>query len=183
MLDITFVTGNAAKAEQLQRYLKLPIEHTKLDLEEIQSLDLEEVVAHKATAAFKLIGSPVLIEDTALTFQALGRLPGPLIKWFLSELGNEGLCKFLDGYQDRTATATVLYGLYDGTRLRTFAGEVEGSIADRPRGVEGFGWNPIFMPKGSDKTWAEMTVAEQRHSSMRRIALEKLEAELSSELR
>jgi XTP/dITP diphosphohydrolase len=175
---LTFVTGNPGKAAQLQRHLKIPVTNTKLDLNEIQSLDLEEVVTHKATEAFKIIQSPVLVEDTSLTFHALGRLPGPLIKWFFTELGNQGLCHLLNGYPDRTATASVLFGWYDGKQLRTFAGETDGVIADQPRGAEEFGWDPVFIPKGYDKTWAEMTDQEQDQSSMRRIALEKLEAEL-----
>ena len=93
--DLTFVTGNAAKAEQLRWHLPIPLHHQAVDLPEIQSLSLEEVVGHKAREAYKVIGSPVLVEDTALSFEALKGLPGPLIKWFLQELGNDGLCRLL----------------------------------------------------------------------------------------
>src|SRR5688572_11256576 len=95
--SLTFITGNPAKAEQLRRHLEYPVEHQKLDLHEIQSLDLREIVEHKAKDAFRQVGKPVLVEDTSLIFHALGRLPGPLIRWFLEELGNPGLCKLLDG--------------------------------------------------------------------------------------
>lgn len=179
MEKITFITGNAAKAEQLGRHLEIPVNHQKIDLAEIQSLDLLEIVGHKAKEAFKHIGSPVLIEDTSLIFHALGRLPGPLIKWFLTELDNEGLCRILDGYEDRTATAEVLLGLYDGKDLMTFHGSTEGSIAKSPKGERGFGWDPVFIPAGWDRTWGEMTPEEQKETSMRRIALKKLEAQLS----
>jgi len=175
---LTFITGNAAKAEQLGRHLDFPVVHQKVDLTEVQSLDLAEIVEHKAKEAFKLVGTPVLIEDTALVFNALGRLPGPLIKWFLTELDNEGLARLLDGYNDRSAKAEVLFGLYDGQELRTFYGCAEGSISETPRGERGFGWDPIFIPKGHNKTWGEMTPDEQKETSMRRIALKKLEAEL-----
>ncbi|MEK7535376.1 MAG: non-canonical purine NTP pyrophosphatase [Patescibacteria group bacterium] len=180
MDKLTFITGNAAKADQLGRHLDIPVNHLKIELTEIQSLDLAEIVEHKAKEAYKHIGSPVLIEDTSLTFSALGRLPGPLIKWFLTELDNEGLCRILDGYQDRGAVAEVLFGLYDGKDLQTFRGSAKGSVATKPRGEWGFGWDPIFIPDGYSKTWGEMTADEQKETSMRRIALKKLEKVLKN---
>jgi len=176
--NITFITGNPAKAEQLGQHLRLPVTHQKLDLPEIQSLDLNEVVAHKVMEAAKHVTGPVLVEDTSLIFHALGRLPGPLIKWFLTELDNDGLAKLLDGYDNRQATATVLFGYYDGFSLETFEGTMNGKVALAPRGERGFGWDPIFIPEGHNKTWGEMTVEEQKATSMRRLALEKLEAAL-----
>jgi len=172
---ITFITGNIAKTEQLKRHLKRPVLHKKIDLDEVQSLDLKKIVEHKAKEAYKKVKSPVLVEDVSLTFHALGRLPGPLIKWFLGELGNDGLCKLLDE-QNRKATAEVCFGLYDGKKLKMFEGKMEGRIATRPHGKTDFGWDPVFIPKGSKKTNAEMSVKEQKKFSMRRIALKKLEA-------
>src|SRR3989344_3252427 len=131
---LTFITGNAAKAEQLGRHLEHPVLHKKLDLDEIQSLDLKKVVEHKARDAFKHIQGPVLVEDTSLTFRALGRLPGPLIKWFLAELDNAGLCKLLDAYGEREALAEVCFGFFDGGEVRFFEGQVRGNIAVAPRG-------------------------------------------------
>ena len=177
-MSITFITGNAAKAEQLGRHLDHPVSHTKLDLVEIQSLDLHEIIEHKTKEAYKQVGGIVLVEDTSLTFNALGRLPGPLIKWFLTELDNAGLCKLLDAYDDRSAVAEVCFGLYDGKELRMFEGEARGSIAPTPRGEKGFGWDPIFVPEGHEKTWGEMDPEEQKETSMRRIALQRLEGVL-----
>jgi XTP/dITP diphosphohydrolase len=173
--SITFITGNPAKAEQVGWHLDTPVKHRAIDLPEIQSLELKEIIEHKAREAFQAVQSPVLVDDTALVFHALGRLPGPLIKWFLHELDNDGLCSLLDAYNNRSATAQVLFGYYDGTKLQTFSGKAKGSIAKRPRGERGFGWDPIFIPDGSDKTWGEMTREEQSATSMRRIALKKLE--------
>jgi len=178
MIDLTFITGNASKAEQLGRHLDHPVAHKKLDLPEIQSLDLREIIEYKAKEAHKQIGGTVLVEDTSLTFKALGKLPGPLIKWFLSELDNSGLCKLLDGYNDRTAIAECMFGLYDGETLQVFDGSAPGSIAPTPKGERGFGWDPIFIPEGHTKTWGEMDAEEQKETSMRRIALKKLEAHL-----
>ncbi|HEX9722192.1 MAG TPA: non-canonical purine NTP pyrophosphatase [Candidatus Paceibacterota bacterium] len=177
-MNLTFITGNPAKAEQLSRHLDYPVEHKKLDLPEIQSLDLTEIVEHKAKEAYKLIQGPVLVEDTSLTFVALGKLPGPLIKWFLNELDNNGLCKLLNNYNNRTAVAEVCFGFYDGKELKTFEAQKRGTITKEPKGERGFGWDPIFTPDGYTKTWSEMTEEEQKETSMRRVALKQLEAYL-----
>lgn len=176
MKSIIFVTGNQNKADDTQRYLHIPMTHTKLDLTEIQSLDAKEVVEHKAREAYKILGHPVLVEDTSLVFHALGKLPGPFIKWFLQELGNDGLCELLK--EDRSATATVVFGFYDGTNLNFFEGSMTGTIAQAPRGKNGFGWDSIFIPAGQAKSYAEMTAEEHDTISMRRIALEKMKKEL-----
>jgi inosine triphosphate pyrophosphatase len=84
---MTFITSNAGKAKYLTDYFHLSVYHLKLDLNEIQSLSLKEVVEDKARRAFEIVRSPVLVEDVSLTFTALKALPGPLIKWFLETLG------------------------------------------------------------------------------------------------
>lgn len=180
--EIVFITGNAAKAEQVSWHLEYPVSHHKLDLIEIQSLDLDKVVRHKAAEAYKQLNQPVLVEDTSLTFSALGKLPGPLIKWFLEELGNDGLCRLLNAYPNRSAIAQVSFGYHDGKLVKLFRGKVVGHIALSPRGNEGFGWDPIFIPQGHQKTWGEMSKEEQQETSMRRIALKKLEAYLKEKV-
>lgn len=171
---LTFVTGNLSKAEQLRLHLHSEVTHKKIDLDEIQSLSLEEVVKHKVMEAYRHIQGPVLVEDTSLVFEALGQLPGPLIKWFLQELDNEGLCALLTGFQSRKATAEVLFGYYDGKVLKTFRGKMQGIISEVPKGERGFGWDPIFIPEGYSKTWGEMTMDEQITTSMRKQALHEL---------
>lgn len=176
---ITFITGNPSKAEQLSWHLGVELEHMAAEMPEVQSLSLDEIIEHKAKSAYALVKGPVLVEDTSLVFHALGKLPGPLVKWFLQELDNGGLCHLLDGYTDRSATAAVLFGYYDGVKLLTFSGDCKGTIAAEPKGARGFGWDPIFIPKGHAQTWGEMTLDEQSDTSMRRIALKKLEGYLA----
>jgi len=175
---VTFITGNPAKVRLLSQYLDFPMIHKQLDLIEIQSLDLSTVIEYKAREAYQHVLSPVLIEDTSLRFLALGKLPGPLIKWFLTELGTDKLCHLLDHYPERSALAEVQFCLYDGQSFQTFAGAQTGQIALTPRGCNGFGWDPIFIPAGYDKTWAEMTDEESHATSIRKSALKKVEAYL-----
>jgi non-canonical purine NTP pyrophosphatase (RdgB/HAM1 family) len=117
-------------------------------------------VAHKARQAFELIGSPVIVEDTKLSFNALGSLPGPFIKWFLDELDVVGLCRMLDGYSDRGAVAGAAIAFFDGKTMEIFERELAGTIAKQPVGTSGFGWNRIFIPAGSDMTLGQMEESE-----------------------
>lgn len=122
-----------------------------------------------------MLGAPVLVEDTALTFTALGSLPGPLIKWFLISLGIEGLVKLLDGYEDRTARAEVCFVLHDENGPHFFKGSIDGTISTEPKGEKGFGWDPVFIPNDYEQTWGQMDIDQQRDTSMRREVLLKLQ--------
>ena len=167
MTNVTFITGNPAKAEFLAKYLDHPIKHHSLDLEEIQSLSLQEVAEHKAKQAYQSVKSSVLIEDAGLTIHAMGSLPGPFIKWFHQELGLDGICRLVDGLKSRAATMTVCFAYLDGQDIKFFNGALDGQIADLPKGSNGFGFDPIFIPTGRDKTLAQMTDAEMSKYSLR----------------
>lgn len=171
---VTFITSNTEKRKEVERLLGHPLAQVSLPLEEIQAVDLEPVVSHKARQAYASLGRPVLVEDTGLAFAAWNGLPGALIKWFLATLGTGGICRLLRGESNRVATATTLFGYYDGTLLRVFPGVVTGTVPEAPRGTSGFGWDSIFQPLDSDRTFAEMTAEEKDHCSMRRLALEQL---------
>lgn len=173
--QITFITGNPGKAEQLSKYLGVHVSHHKIDLTEIQSLELTEVIEHKVIEAYKQLAQPVLVDDVELTIHSLGKLPGPFIKYFITELGNDGICKLISQYADRSATATVAIGYYDGTEVKTFTGEIKGNIAKEPQGNDGFGWDQIFIPMGYTQTRAEMNEQDYDDTSPRKTALLKLE--------
>lgn len=176
MIDkLTFITGNASKAEQLAKYLGIPVEHQKIDLDEIQSLDLEKIVEHKARQAYEKVKKPVLVDDTSLKINGLGNLPGPFIKFFLNEMGEDKICQIAHLSSDTSATTEVMIGLYDGKELKIFKGEVTGQISDKKRGDRGFGWDFLFIPKGYNQTRAEMNEEDYDQTSPRKIALEKLE--------
>ena len=178
MKSITFITGNAQKAKQVEEYFHtnpdIHFEHIKLDLIEIQSLDLQEIAIDKAKRAYDIVQKPVLVEDVSLTFLGLKSLPGPLIKWFLETLGNKGLCEMADALHSRDAVAAVEFVLYDETGQHTFGNEIKGTVAKEPRGEKTFGWSQIFIPNGFSQTWEEMTDEEKEKSSLRGPALEKL---------
>lgn len=174
MDSITFITGNQHKADYLARFLGGTVTHHKLDLDELQSLDHRKVLDHKVRQAYDILKQPVLVEDVAMTLSAMGRLPGTFIKYFVEELGPEGICRMLDGFETREAIAVVTYALYDGKKIRYFEGEMRGTIAKKPAGTRGFGYDPIFINDGYKKTRGEMTQEEYDLNSGRFRALHKL---------
>ena len=151
MTHPVFITGNQNKADYLAKTLGIELEHQKIDLDEIQSVNSLEIVEHKVRQAYDIIKKPVLVEDVSLVFNALNGLPGPFIKFFVdAENGLENLCRMLDGFDDRTAYASVVYGYFDGEVLKLIPGKLDGIVAESPRGEGGYGWDKIFEPEGYD---------------------------------
>ncbi len=173
---VTLISTNTHKVREYERLLGATLASASPPLDEIQSIDPLPVVEHKARLAYAALNRPVLVEDTGLAFVAWNGLPGALIKWFLSSLGPEGLCRMMRAEANRAATATTLLGYCDGASVRTFAGTVQGSIPAQPRGTRGFGWDAIFQPEASVRTFAEMSATEKDRFSMRRKALETFRA-------
>ncbi len=153
--DITFITGNQKKADYLAKYLGFPVKHIKLDLHEIQSLNLSEIVEHKVRQAYEKIKSPVIVEDASLEFEAFNGLPGPFIKFFLDTVPLETICSMVDG-KTRKATAKCVFGYYDGKALKLFKGSLGGEIAQFPAGENGYGWDRLYIPHGYTVTRAQL---------------------------
>jgi XTP/dITP diphosphohydrolase len=164
-----FVTTDESKRREAQRILGVELERAAPDVPEVQSLDCAEVATHKARAARKALGSPpypVLVEDSGLVVGAWNGLPGALTKWFLDSVGNEGIIEMLCG-GDRVARAVCALALADTHgAVHVFEGVIQGEVAAEPRGEEGFGWDPIFVPQGSHLTYAEM--GEDKHEDSHR---------------
>jgi non-canonical purine NTP pyrophosphatase (RdgB/HAM1 family) len=156
MKPVTFITGNQHKAYYFAKLAGISIDHHGVDQPEIQSLDPHIVALEKAKTAFALLGHPVVVEDTALSIAALGKLPGTFIKWFIDELGLEKICRLADATSERAAAASSVIVYYDGHKPVFFDGGLPGSIPKHPKGDAGFGWNPIFIPAGQLLTLGQM---------------------------
>lgn len=161
MSNITFITGNQSKADYLAKYLGFAVAHQKVDLDEIQSLDLREVVEHKVRQAYEIIQKPVIVEDVSLEFTAFGRLPGTFIKFYIDELPLETICRMVDGVS-REAVARCVFGYYDGERVEFFEGSLPGLVAQQPQGENGFGWDKIFVPEGYNVTRAALSEEDDK---------------------
>lgn len=172
MKEIYFVTSNKKKVEEIASILERKINQISMDIPEIQALEVEKVVKDKAKRAYLKIRKPVLVEDTGVYISALNNFPGALIKWLLKTIGNEGICKSVN--KNRNIKAKTCFCLYNGRHYHIFIGELEGTLARKPLGETGFGWDPIFIPKGSKKSFAQLSKEEKNKISMRFLALEKL---------
>ncbi len=159
-MNCTYITGNPEKAKRFSRHLGMELAHQALDIPEIQSLSIDEVVEAKARSAFASLGSPVIVEDTALTFTALGQLPGTFIKFFLDSMSIEEITQLVPA-DNRTAYCEVAIAYYDGDRLEVAKSHVPGTIAEAPRGTGGFGWDAIFITdEHPHQTMAELSETE-----------------------
>lgn len=170
---VYFVTGNDKKKQEVNAivaYHELPfhVEHVDLDLPELQG-DPEDICRAKVAAAAEHVGGgSVLVEDTSLCFNALNGLPGVYIKWFVDAIGNDGLHRLLDGYEDKTAYARCILGFKKGPSAEVvlFTGKAHGVIVE-PKGEGGFGWDACFVPDGHTMPFGAMPVEEKNMISHR----------------
>ncbi|MBL1434438.1 RdgB/HAM1 family non-canonical purine NTP pyrophosphatase [Candidatus Wolfebacteria bacterium] len=169
-----FATGNRNKLREVNSILEEKLEQIDLDLVEIQSTDVIEVVKAKAIQAYKETGKIVLVEDTGLSFVAWNNLPGALIKWFLEEVELSEIIKMLESFENKEVVAHTAFCFFDGSKTHIFEAKIKGSVAKEIKGEEGFGWDALFIPEGGTKSFAEMNPEEKNKISMRRLALEKL---------
>ena len=172
-MKINFVTSNINKLREIEAILGIKLNQIDIDIDEIQDVDVEKVVKHKAELAFEKIKEPVLVEDTGLYIIAWEGFPGALIKWVLKSMGLEKFCRALNDF-DRSAFAKTCFAYFDGKKVLVFDGVVRGMIAEKPQGDTNFGWDPVFIPQGKSKTFAQMSSEEKNKISMRKKAVEKL---------
>ena len=177
-MKLAFVTGNEGKIKEAQEILGIPIEIVKAELDEIQSLDIELIAKRKAQDAFAKLQKPLLVDDAGLFIEAWNGFPGAMVKFIDVAGGNELLLKMLVAESNRRAYFKSCVGFHDGKTISVFSGEAHGSIATTQRGNNGWGYDPIFIPEGSEQTFAEMTTEEKNKISHRRKALTKLQSYL-----
>jgi len=176
---IYFLTGNKGKLYEATEILGA-VQELDIDLPEIQDLDPHEVIKAKLKEAQQHHQGEFMVEDTSLSLEAIRGLPGTLIKWFLKSIGTEGIFKLADNEKNYKANALCVIGYSDKSgKTHFFEGRVEGTIVS-PRGDSNFGWDPIFVPTGHSKTYAEMGNSEKNQISHRRMALDKLKKYLDN---
>lgn len=140
---------------------------------------LEGNASQKARYLYDRTGLDCFADDTGLEVAALGGAPGVRSARYATDghdfaANNRLLLANLEGVADRRARFRTVISLILGGRERLFEGVVEGRIAERETGAEGFGYDPLFVPEGSERTFAEMTAAEKNAVSHRARAVRKL---------
>ncbi len=175
---VYLVAGNASKLTEWRRLFpkSYGLEAVDLDLDEIQSLDLEEIIKDKARRAYEQVQKPVIVEDVAAGLEELGGLPGPFIKYFEMTLGRDALYQLARSKKPR-ALVTITIAYYDGREYVVTSADNAGHVVVAT-GENGFGFDVCFVPDGHSKTFAQMTSAEKDAISHRAQAIKALVAEL-----
>jgi XTP/dITP diphosphohydrolase len=178
---VFFATNNFHKFNEARRVLaqhKIAVGMLRVKALEIQSDSLSDIAQASAIDAFGRCNLPVIVEDAGLFINALNGFPGPYSAYVYKTVGNAGLLKLMEGVADRKATFQSVIAYYDGHGMPVcFEGEAAGKITSeeqRGNGKSVFGFDPIFLPAGSSKVFAEMAIEEKNCYSHRAKAISKL---------
>jgi len=197
-MDIVLATRNKKKVEEIRRITAgLPINVLSLDdfphcPETVEDRDtFEGNAVKKALEVATCAGKPALADDSGLEVDALGGAPGVYSARYApdAESGNDpkNYLKLLKDLinipaQERGARFVCCLVLaYPDGRTQTFFGYAEGNIGREARGKKGFGYDPVFVPEGFDRTFAEMTAEEKDAISHRGLAYRMLAEHLQKE--
>jgi XTP/dITP diphosphohydrolase len=194
MKRIVLATRNAGKINEIRSLLAglplvlIPASEIPGAPEPDETYDtLEGNAGHKALELSAFTGLPALADDTGLEVSALGGRPGVYSARYAGIEANPvanraRLLAELTGRTDRSARFRTVIALAEGETARYFEGVCDGSIAEAERGSGGFGYDPIFIPEGQVRTFAEMTLDEKNRISHRGAALKHLAAYLQDHL-
>jgi non-canonical purine NTP pyrophosphatase (RdgB/HAM1 family) len=171
---LILVSSNPNKGIEAERILGMPLLRVSLVLPEIQAATVEDITRHKLEVARTKGYRRIIVEDVSLGFDELGNFPGPYVRWLLEAAGGKGLAAIAYALNNRTAKAQCCVAYWNGAEGKVFTGEAVGEILVEPRGERHFGWDAWFQPRGSSKTFAEMTDDEKDAVSHRGQAYRKL---------
>ncbi len=171
-MEFYFITRNRHKLEEASAALKpygisLRMPPPGIPKLEIQDQSLEKIALLAARHAYQRLLAPLIAEDAGLFIDALNGFPGPYSSYIYRTIGVEGILRLMRGVGNRRArfksAVACIYPPYE----EVFVGVAEGTITSSPRGEEGFGFDPIFIPSGENRTFAEMRVEEKNRFSHR----------------
>lgn len=179
-MKLYYITGNEGKFRETKQIIP-EVEQMEIDLPEIQEVDPKKIIEAKLIEARKHGQERFIVDDASLYLDALPGLPGPLIRWFMKTIGNDGLFQIAKRFENYSASAVVIVGYLNSEgQINFFEGKIKGDIVE-PKGTNGFGWDTVFQPEGYSKTFAEMSLDEKNEISHRRLALNKLRDFLTTE--
>lgn len=165
MTRVHFATSNDHKfkeAELVLRDLGIHLERLPSKGAELQADDVAAVASYSAKEAYAVNRVPLVVEDTGLFIERLGGFPGPYGAYAYKTIGVEGLLKLLASPGQRRAEFVSAVAFASGHGApKVFRGSIRGVIAGAPRGRNGFGFDPVFVPSGSRLTLAQLQLAEK----------------------
>ena len=157
-MEISFLTSNPHKfAEALEACggSRVVLKHIPLKYEEPRGESCGDVIGKCLSGLAEKMPAPFIIEDSGLYINALGGFPGPYSAFVHKRLGLAGILRLMRGVEDRSAHFESAIGYWDGNEAKVFMGIVEGEISHAEKGGSGFGYDPLFIPKGYKFTFAE----------------------------
>lgn len=181
LLQVTFASTNQNKFLEVQSILStfdITVQFAKVSLVEVQSDSLEDIAREKAKSAFAELQRPVMVEDDGLFIDSLNGFPGQYSSFVFSTVGNKGILKLLSGTGQRSASFRSLIAYCDRENTSISEGIVKGSISEEIT-EGGWGYDPIFIPSGTELTFAQLKNRKNEYSHRRR-ALEKFAHWISS---
>ena len=173
--NLVLVTQNQHKLKELTPLFKkynVEFDTTSLEKHEIRSESIEEIAREAAKVAFETLQKPVVVDDTGFFVDALNGFPGSYAGIVLNFIGFDGILQLMTDKVERASVFKTAVGYFDGQHLESFVGAMSGSVARESAGVGGFGYDPIFIPDGFTKTYAELTFDEKVSISHRTKAFE-----------
>jgi len=185
-MKLYLITSNPGKvkefSEELSR-LGIEVEHRTVEYDEPQTDSLEKVVRSGLRELRKKGCHDFIIDDSGLFIQAYGGFPGVYSAYVLKTLGCGGILKLMEGVDDRRASFRCCIGCWSpGLGEIVVESEVRGEIATDEKGSEGFGFDPIFIPEGETRSYAEMSLCEKNMISHRGLAIRSLVREIEKRL-
>ena len=179
-MQINLITSNLGKVKELKAYLEpeIKINHIKHEYRELRSDAPEEIAKESAKRLANELKKPVVVEDSGLFIKALNDFPGTCSSYIHKRIGLKGILKLMKDAKDRECTykSAIAY-CKPGKEPISFLGEEKGTIAKEIRGSNGFGHDPIFIPKNSNKAYGEIENCESL-KKFRKIAVLKLKEHL-----
>lgn len=174
--EILFVTQNKNKLKDAQALMpSWNLKHIDCEVPEIQSLSSKEIVTHKIQYAFEETNTSCFVMDASLSLTALNNFPGPLIKWFYKSIGPEKICSIANHLNEHKCKWSTILGFYDGSKFVYFEESVDGKIAQKPKGSNGYDWDVIFVPENDNRTFAEMSFEEKQKYALTKPLLKKFD--------
>ena len=173
---LVLLTQNQHKLKELRPLFnkyRVDFETTSIEKHEIRSESVEEIARVAAKVAFDTIQQPVVVDDTGFFVNALKGFPGSYAAIVLKSIGYEGILCLMTDKEERSSKFMTAVGYCDGERLESFVGTMTGAVAREPAGLGGFGYDPIFVPNGFAKTYAQLTLEEKIRISHRTKAFKK----------
>jgi len=178
---ITVVTSNPGKLREFRGALEplaVEVVHSTADCEEIQADTLEEVVLSCLHQLRSQGLKDFVIDDSGLFVHSLKGFPGVYSSYAFKTLGNPGLIRLLEGERDRSAHFECCIGCHIESGSFVVKGRCDGEISGEERGRGGFGFDPVFIPKGYNATFAELPLQEKNKISHRGRAIQAFAEEL-----